>query len=190
MQPPSLVRFVAKRLTRPEQKVRTRDRLLAAAARVIGRRGLGDASIDEISEDAGYSTGAFYANFASKDEVFAAALRFQVEELQRATQASPESDPVTVGVEWLSGLEDWRILFWLEIVAHGARSPKLRAAVADHLEAARASLRDSLEEPGADDAATLMLAAQIGLAVQRLFGHDRLDADLVRSLGAKASERG
>lgn len=174
-----------KRLTRTEQKLRTRDRILAAAARVIGRRGLGDASVDEISEDAGYSTGAFYANFASKDEVFAAALGFQADEMRRTAGATAD---LRGDVEWLAGLEDWRILFWLEIVAHGGRSPKLRREVAAYLEAARARIAGQLGTATDDDAATVILAAEIGLAVQRLFGHDRLDGDVLTDL-AEASRR-
>jgi AcrR family transcriptional regulator len=63
-----------KRLTREESKELTRLRLIEAAERLFIRRGFDDASVDEISEMAGYSRGAFYSNFDSKDQVFLAVI--------------------------------------------------------------------------------------------------------------------
>ena len=64
-----------KRLTREESRKATRQRLLEAAAQVIARVGLASASVEEIAETAGFSRGAFYSNFQSKDELFLAVLR-------------------------------------------------------------------------------------------------------------------
>src|SRR5580700_11761328 len=58
------------RLTRAEAKERTRQRLLDSAARIFAEKGFGGASLEEIAESAGYSTGALYANFANKDQLF------------------------------------------------------------------------------------------------------------------------
>jgi AcrR family transcriptional regulator len=58
------------RLTREQSRARTRERLLASAAAVFAREGYGGASVDRIAEEAGYSKGAMYSNFASKDELF------------------------------------------------------------------------------------------------------------------------
>lgn len=58
------------RLSRGESQTRTRERLLAAAATVFARSGYGGASIDAISEAAGYSKGAFYSNFETKEAIF------------------------------------------------------------------------------------------------------------------------
>jgi len=58
------------RLTRAEQREVTRERLIQAAGRVFCRMGFEAAPIDVIAEDAGYSRGAFYSNFDSKDELF------------------------------------------------------------------------------------------------------------------------
>ncbi|WP_405783179.1 TetR/AcrR family transcriptional regulator [Streptomyces sp. NBC_00859] len=59
-----------RRLTRAETKARTRALLLEAAAQVFARKGFAGASVDDIAESAGFSTGALYSNFASKDELF------------------------------------------------------------------------------------------------------------------------
>ena len=53
----------------------TRTRLLAAAAAVFARRGYDGSSINEITSEAGLSTGAVYAHYGSKAELFAAMLR-------------------------------------------------------------------------------------------------------------------
>ena len=57
------------RLSRSESQAQTRDRLAQAARHEFARRGVAAASIDRISESAGYSRGAFYSNFADKHEV-------------------------------------------------------------------------------------------------------------------------
>lgn len=58
------------RLTRGESQARTRARLLESAREVVAREGYENASIDLIAENAGYSKGAFYSNFDSKEEIF------------------------------------------------------------------------------------------------------------------------
>ena len=59
-----------RRLTRAETKARTREQLLGAAARVFAQKGFAGASVEEIAESAGYSTGALYSNFDSKEQLF------------------------------------------------------------------------------------------------------------------------
>lgn len=64
-----------RRLTQAEAKERTRQELLAAAARVFAEKGFAGASLEEIAELAGYSTGAVYYNFAGKEELFLELIR-------------------------------------------------------------------------------------------------------------------
>lgn len=59
-----------RRLTRAEAKERTRQRLLDSAARIFAEKGFGGATLEEIAESAGYSTGAMYANFGNKEQLF------------------------------------------------------------------------------------------------------------------------
>ena len=59
-----------RRLTRAETKARTRELLLAAAAQTFARKGFAGASVDEIAATAGFTVGALYSNFASKEELF------------------------------------------------------------------------------------------------------------------------
>lgn len=54
----------------PRSRHNTRARLLDAAAQVFAEVGLEGASVEAICERAGFTRGAFYSNFASKDELF------------------------------------------------------------------------------------------------------------------------
>jgi AcrR family transcriptional regulator len=58
------------RLTREESQALTRAQLLDCAPQVVAREGFEGASIDKIAEAAGFSKGAFYSNFSSKEEFF------------------------------------------------------------------------------------------------------------------------
>lgn len=58
------------RLTREESQARTRAKLLEYAPRVVAKEGYEGASIDKIAEAAGFSKGAFYSNFSSKEDFF------------------------------------------------------------------------------------------------------------------------
>jgi len=58
------------RMSRSESQQVTRRRLIEAAERVFVRTGFDAAGVEEIAAEAGYSRGAFYSNFASKDALF------------------------------------------------------------------------------------------------------------------------
>jgi AcrR family transcriptional regulator len=53
----------------------TREHLLQTAATVFARRGYAGASIAEISSEAGLSSGAIYAHYSGKAELFVATIR-------------------------------------------------------------------------------------------------------------------
>jgi AcrR family transcriptional regulator len=57
------------RLTREQSQALTREKLLQSASDVVAREGYDGASVDRIAEDAGFSKGAFYSNFSSKEDV-------------------------------------------------------------------------------------------------------------------------
>lgn len=52
------------------RRERTRQRLLDAAAEVFSEVGLDAASVEAVCDRAGFTRGAFYSNFSSKDELF------------------------------------------------------------------------------------------------------------------------
>lgn len=62
------------RLRQEDRTAATRKRLLAAAGRIFARDGFEAARLEEIASEAGYTRGAFYANFDDKEELFFALL--------------------------------------------------------------------------------------------------------------------
>jgi hypothetical protein len=78
--------------SRAEKKAETRQRLLDAAGRVFARRSFHGASVDEIAEEAGFSKGAVYSNFASKEDLFLALLERRIDERIKEIARVVESD--------------------------------------------------------------------------------------------------
>ena len=58
------------RLTRAQSQAQTRERVLAAARAAFIRDGFARTSLESIAEAAGFSKGAVYSNFESKDALF------------------------------------------------------------------------------------------------------------------------
>lgn len=69
------------RLTRAESREQTRKRLLGAAARLFAKHGFQGTSVDDVAEAAGYSKGALYYNFQSKDDLFEALVEESIGEM-------------------------------------------------------------------------------------------------------------
>jgi AcrR family transcriptional regulator len=67
--------MIRKRLSREDSREQTTQRLLDAAQKLIAKKGLEAASVENIAAAAGYSRGAFYSNFSSKDDLFIGLLR-------------------------------------------------------------------------------------------------------------------
>lgn len=62
------------RLTPERRRQLTQEALVDAAARVFARRGYEGGTLEEIADSAGFTTGAIYSNFGSKEELFLAVL--------------------------------------------------------------------------------------------------------------------
>ncbi len=63
-----------RRLTREQSRNETRMQIIEASAKIFIKRGYDAASVDEITESAGFSRGAFYSNFSSKEDLLLALL--------------------------------------------------------------------------------------------------------------------
>jgi AcrR family transcriptional regulator len=66
------------------RRAATRERMLEAARVVLAREGIQGASVEHICEQAGYTRGAFYSNFTSKDDLMLAVLDRERELMFRA----------------------------------------------------------------------------------------------------------
>jgi AcrR family transcriptional regulator len=97
----NMPKAIKQRLTRQESRLETRTKLLESAAQLFARGGYEGASVDLIAESAGYSKGAFYSNFGSKEAIFLELLdahkRREIEALaQLLAQDIPASELVSL----------------------------------------------------------------------------------------------
>lgn len=136
-------------LTRREKQQRTRSMLLRAAERVFSRYGLEAATIDQVAAEAGYTKGAFYANFNSKEELFLVMLdeRF-ARELQRLDQMlagtdEPLEEAMAAAADFIhfASDEDWPRLYF-QFVAHAVHDDEFREELATRMRAMRARLTE------------------------------------------------
>jgi TetR/AcrR family fatty acid metabolism transcriptional regulator len=120
---------------RRRRREETRARLLEAAASVLARSGFDRATLDEIVREAGFSKGAFYVHFESKDDLFWAMLEERISRQQEALRGAvdhskPMDDNVRTILSAVFGLlgDDplWGSLF-MEFHAHAARNERVRS---------------------------------------------------------------
>ena len=189
-----------KRLTRAERAARTRQLLMAAASKVCAKRGLERASIDEVAEEAGFTKGAFYANFRSKEELFLAMLdeRFaeQLHKLDRTLSAEGElGDQVReAAADFAHDLADdpeW-VRLYFQFAAHAARDESFRAALVTRERALRARVAEIIarrterlpfQAPFPPDQVARMADAMIdGFAIHQLLDPDDYPDELHASM--------
>ena len=72
------------------RKENTRARLVRASLDVFVDQGIDGATVDDLVRAAGFTRGAFYSNFSSKEEVFSALFATVTEELLGIARASVE----------------------------------------------------------------------------------------------------
>lgn len=115
----------------------TRARLLEAAHEVFGEVGMDAASVEAICERAGFTRGAFYSNFESKEELFLALITQLAEgKLDEVAARVRELDPATPmatadlvrGVVGVSIGERMEPRLISEIRTQALRDPRLGAA--------------------------------------------------------------
>lgn len=88
------------KLTPDRRRQRTRDTLLDAAEEVFVRRGVPGASMEQIAAEAGFSRGAIYAHFGSKDELLLAVMdRFMGRQLEQFAQLGRRDDPLAAAID-------------------------------------------------------------------------------------------
>jgi len=184
------------RLTRKEKQAQTRECLMHSAARVFAKRGLQQASIDEVAEDAGFTKGAFYANFKNKEELFLAMLdeRFakRIEDIERviASEGTAVEKARRYGDSYAQTLRsdpEWERLFF-EFSAYAVRDEDFRQELVTRYRAMRersaAALRAESEQHDKDpalpfDQVALMTAAMSnGFALEKLLEGDDVPDEL------------
>jgi AcrR family transcriptional regulator len=127
---------MAKRISRTESQILTRSKLLAAAEVEFSRLGFEGAAVDKITEKAGYSRGAFYANFKSKEELFLTLVEDRMNtiliELAQLSMGEKTLKKDAVLKYYLSRAYDKKLaLLMSEFLVAGIRNTKLRSKIAN-----------------------------------------------------------
>lgn len=112
----------------------TQAKLLAAASQLFTEQGFENTQLEQVAARAGYTRGAIYAHYASKEDLFLELLRARIERPLAELRAVLGSEPRTVRRlekfrEWMSHqISDplWTILA-LEFKLYALRRPSARA---------------------------------------------------------------
>lgn len=183
---------------RQQRQQRTRRALLDAATSVFAQRGYASASVPQIAQEAGMSTGAIYANFSGKHELFLAMMRRVIESgaaaRQRSAEHTTDRDELLeqMVTTWTSTVDTAPevVLLMAEFWLYALRNPPHSDAVTGLLADVRANLAASVlgagvvTDPGrAERIAVAVQAVAYGYAMQRLADEDSVSpAQLVESV--------
>lgn len=182
-------------LSRDERRAETRRRLMDAAMVVFAQRGFHGATLDEISEEAGFTKGAVYSNFDGKEDLFLnlleARMQDRIEEVRGAFTGIGDLDDVRAGGRLLAeqvvrDRDLWFLFF--EFWGYAARDDELRGRLADLYRRWRQEIGgivsqrfEELALPlphSPDEVAAMAIAMAEGLALQRLIAPSLVTPEL------------
>jgi AcrR family transcriptional regulator len=175
-----------------------RDRIMDAAAKVFAAEGFAGATIDAIGQAAGFTKGAVYSNFGSKDELFLALLdrEFELRGQQIATALESGCDVATAAqslsrsvLDSVHDHADYYVLFveyWLRAV----RDPDLRARLIARRRAAAAEQADNFAHSSTTvpsgrplaELAQLVVTMNLGIAMEEVLQPGTIHQDLLAQL--------
>lgn len=162
-------------MTRAESRRHTREKILASAQELFSTQGYRGTSLDQIAETAGFSKGAVYSNWGSKEALFLDLLD------AASTQQNPEAGIDLTPTPWaLATLE-----FFLEAI----NNEETRAALAARYEQARTGLAAQLSRGGEEpewgsweELASVVMALGSGLIIQSAIDPKAVDTTLVNRI--------
>jgi AcrR family transcriptional regulator len=180
----------------------TRDKLFEAAARVFEEQGISAASIETIAAAAGFTRGAFYSNFASKDELIIAMLEDHVEQSVRRCLdlLATHKDPADY-IDALRNMDRSQQdplgrapLLHMEMILFVARAEKRRPDLAKRLRARREMVTEIVETTARNSGrnvimnpawtGAILLALEDGFRLHRLIDPETTPADsFLRAIG-------
>ncbi len=177
---------VVRRQSRAEKQAATRAALLKSAADVFERHGYAAASVEEITERAGFSRGAFYSNFDTKDELFVTLIESRIQgrlgDIAAAFAAGDTAvDRIRSGGDFLDELvakdRQWCLLY-MDFWSRAVRDPKLRHRFGVQYDTWRSGIAAMIESQTSElglvlDASPVELASSLialfeGYVLQRL----------------------
>src|SRR3954453_1844121 len=188
--------------TRQAPKAQPRERLLDAAGRVFARRGYHRALLEEVAEEAGFSTGAVYSNFSGKEDLFLSLLEDLIER-QAAELAAAVAGGGTIADRAEEGARMWTtflarepdlFLLFMEFWAQAVREPGLRERFAARYDRIRDVLTRVIEDSAAELGVELAVPARElaiaidaladGFALQKLADRDAVPDEMLGRLVA------
>lgn len=175
-----------------------RDRILDAAAKVFAAEGFAGATIDAIGQAAGFTKGAVYSNFESKDELFLALLdrEFELRGQQIAIALDRSAGDTTAAAREVSRSvldsvrdhSDYYVLlveYWLR----AQRDPQLRERLIERRRAAAdqalhiVELTDTVSgDRRLADIAQLVVTLNLGVAMEEVLRPGTINPDLLAQL--------
>ena len=183
-------------------RVRTRptrddtcEKLFEAAARVFEEQGIGGASIEGIAAAAGFTRGAFYSNFKSKDELIIAMIEDHVaQSIRRNLDLLARHKTIADFIEALKAMDRSQQdplgrspLLHMEMILFVARAEKRRPELAKRLRARRKLVTDivetTLKNSGKNGAlnptwtGAILLALEDGFRLHRLIDPETTPSD-------------
>jgi AcrR family transcriptional regulator len=190
-------------------RVRTRptrddtcEKLFEAAARVFEEQGIGGASIEAIAAAAGFTRGAFYSNFKSKDELIIAMLEDHVaQSIRRNLDLLDKHKNLEDFIDALKTIDRSHQdplarspLLHMEMILFVARAEKRRPDLAKRLRARRKLIVDivetTLKNNGKNETlnptwtGAIVLALEDGFRLHRLIDPETTPADsFLRAIG-------
>jgi AcrR family transcriptional regulator len=194
-------------MTRADRQARTREELVEAADRLFTKNGFHATSVDAVADAAGYTKGAVYSNFESKEDLFFAVYERRVDRrVAEMEETLASGETAYAGMERLiaalEGRHDdgWLAVFF-EFWAHVLRHPELRERFAEQhrrgvgpVIGAFHRLAAERGEELPEDVAKLATARQAmltGLQLERLTQPELVDEGLaVRMLRLAMNEGG
>ncbi|MFZ2159837.1 MAG: TetR/AcrR family transcriptional regulator [Bradyrhizobium sp.] len=190
-------------------RVRTRptrddtcEKLFEAAARVFEEQGIGGASIEAIAATAGFTRGAFYSNFKSKDELIIAMLEDHVaQSIRRSLDLLARHKSLADFIDALKTMDRSQQdplgrspLLHMEMILFVARAEKRRPDLAKRLRARRKLVADIVETTLKSNGkngfinpawtGAILLALEDGFRLHRLIDPETTPADsFLRAIG-------
>jgi AcrR family transcriptional regulator len=183
--------------TRAQRQARTRTELIDAAERLFSAHGFHATFLEAVADEAGYTRGAVYSNFASKEDLFLAVYERRVEEgflpeLERALAKAGDVGEALLSVTaahrsrrerehdgWLAVFLE----FWTHVLRHPEHRARFAAIHARYQEPIAAALERWAAEHDVElplDARRLTIAVTVmgtGLGLERLTQPEVIDAD-------------
>lgn len=181
---------------RPNRE-QVRQRLLDAALAEFRELGYAGARLAAIAHRAGFTKGAVYSNFASKQALLSALLAQHSEAVAAGIFADVHEMDVPAGIGHTSAalaaqlVEDpqWQLLA-VEFALQAGRDPAVRAVYLNQRRVLRSRMAELLRAQAqrwnrsprwdAERGATMLLATLYGMAVEHAADPEAVDVDIVR----------